>query len=313
MPEIWSFGISAPVALAIVALIGYLFGRRTRQVQMLPTGNSRRELKRAKCIVTQMEGVANDVRRQLASHHSSITTFKERIAELNQSSDDAAWTELCEEAEKMLNPTNELAAQIAQAYDQIRQQTNSLMTFTEVHTDPLTGLSNRQAMDESLDQMFAMRTRYGSEFSVAIVDVDHFKKINDQHGQLRGDRVLQDLANLLDDAARETDIVTRYGGEEFVIVMPETELEGACIFCERLREAVENGLSLTISGGLATATDQDSPRTLIARADAALYSAKKSGRNVVYRHNGEAIELVDKQSFSVAVEADEGDLVSIEN
>jgi predicted signal transduction protein with EAL and GGDEF domain len=102
--------------------------------------------------------------------------------------------------------------------------------------------------------------------------------------------MLQQLARLFDKSVRETDIVTRYGGEEFVVVMPETDLEGACVFCERLRCCVEASLRMTVSAGLAAAIEGDTPRTMLARADAALYSAKTAGRNLVFRHTGTLIE-----------------------
>ena len=123
----------------------------------------------------------------------------------------------------MLKPTLKLASQLAAAYDEIRQQSNNLMTFTEVRTDPLTGVSNRRALDETLESMFAMMHRYEHPFSVVLVDIDYFKQINDEQGHLYGDRMLKAVARLLDDNVRDTDMVARYGGEEFVIVMPQTD------------------------------------------------------------------------------------------
>ncbi len=128
--------------------------------------------------------------------------------------------------------------------------------------------------------------RYDSPFAVVILDIDHFKKINDEQGHLYGDSILKSVAKLLADNVRDTDVVTRYGGEEFVIVMPQTPLSGACIFSDRLRQTLERSLPLTISGGVAGAVDGDGAQTLLARADAALYSAKAAGRNRVFYHTG---------------------------
>jgi diguanylate cyclase (GGDEF)-like protein len=278
------------VALAAVAVIGYLVGRRRRMVAADNDQHSRREMKRARAIARDLERITQEVRKSLARHHSSVARFKSRVSVLSNDRSEAAWKELCREAESILGPTMQLAAHIAQAYDQIRQQSGQLMSFTEVRTDPLTGVSNRRAMDDALTSMTAMKHRYQVIFSIVIVDIDHFKSVNDQRGHVAGDQVLQAVAKLMDEMARETDIVTRYGGEEFVVLMPQTELSGACVLAERIRSAVERKLTLTVSVGAAEALDGESPEDLLRRADAALYLAKSCGRNRVARHDGKQAE-----------------------
>jgi diguanylate cyclase (GGDEF)-like protein len=166
------------------------------------------------------------------------------------------------------------------------------MTFTEVRTDPLTGVSNRRALDESLNNLFAMKSRYQTSFSLIICDIDHFKQVNDKHGHVYGDNVLREVAQHLDDCVRETDLVARFGGEEFVLVLPQTDLGGACILADRVRHLISEKMAVTISGGVACVKEGDTPGSLLSRADAALYSAKSGGRNLVYRHEGELIEPV---------------------
>lgn len=282
--------IPLPVALAAIALLGYMFGRRTRTQAANEADKARRELRRAQVVARELEQIAESVRKQLATHHLSVAKFKERVSTLSGDDKKAAWQDLCGEAERILKPTLRLAEQIAQAYDEIRQQTNQLMTFSEVRTDPLTRVSNRRCLDESLDSMFALMERYEEPFSLAIFDIDHFKQVNDQKGHLFGDRTLQAVARILDETVRDTDIVARYGGEEFVAVMPHTTLDDACHFAERVRVAVESELSLTISGGVAVAAEGDNAQSLLSRADAALYSAKAGGRNCIFRHTGVEIE-----------------------
>ncbi len=284
--------LPTPVAFAIIAAIGYWIGRRSRENSHTEADEARRELKRAKAVARELETIAESVRKNLASHHSSIDKFKGRVQELTSQNKEAAWQELCREAEDMLKPTLRLAAQIAHAYDEIRQQSNHLMTFTEVRTDPLTRVSNRRALDETLVTMFALLNRYEQTFAVTIFDIDHFKKINDAQGHLQGDRTLQNVARIIDETVRDTDIVARYGGEEFVVVMPHTDLPGANVFAERVRVKVQESLDLTLSGGSATAQDGDDPNSLLTRADTALYSAKAAGRNRIYCHNGQEIEPV---------------------
>jgi diguanylate cyclase len=175
---------------------------------------------------------------------------------------------------------------------QIRQQTNHLMTFTEVRTDALTGIANRRGLDESLTGQLALMNRYGVAFSLAMFDIDHFKDVNDEQGHLRGDQTLQQVARLLNESAREPDVVARYGGEEFVVVMPQTDLEGACIFAERFRLRLQEDMHLTVSGGVTAALDGDTADSILSRADAALYQAKAAGRNRVFRHTGHEVEPI---------------------
>ena len=293
--EILFGGLPATVALSAVAVIAYLFGRRTATKLQFEQSEIRREMKKAKAVVRELEQVARRVRRSLATHHTSVLNFKNRISELTCGPGEDVFRQLCQESEGMLKPTMQLAAQIAHAYDEIRQQTTYLMAFTEIRTDPLTGLGNRRTLDETLKHQFAIRQRYDTGFSLAIFDIDLFKSVNDEHGHLHGDRVLQSVARVIDRCIRESDTVIRYGGEEFVVILPEIDLQDACIFADRLRWAVEQAsdVPVTISGGVAEAIDDDDSRTVIARADSALYSAKSAGRNCVFKHTGIYIEPID--------------------
>ena len=302
--DLWSLQIPVPVALALVAMLGYMVGRRkkTDDDEMM-VGRSRRELRRAQWVAGELEKIAWNVRKSLAKHHSSISKFKERVGKLGEQQKEAAWKELCHEVEDILKPTLHLANDIASAYDEIRQQSANLMTFTEVRTDPLTGVNNRRGLDEALEIQFALMSRYQSQFSLAIFDIDNFKGVNDREGHLHGDRMLQQLAGLFDEVVRETDVVARYGGEEFVVVMPQTDLEGACVFSERLRAKIDQQMSLTVSGGVAAAVDGDTQDSLLARADNALYSAKTAGRNCVFSHDGEQTETVAVEEVPAAQEA----------
>src|SRR5438045_7458854 len=249
-------GLPIPVALAAVALIGYLFGRFQRGSGQSSEA-TRRELKRAEAIVLDLEKIAHRVRRELALHHANLAAFKRRVGELSKSAEAADWQLLCDEAERLLKPTQDLAMQLAHAYDGIRQQSSRLMTFTGQRCDPLTGLCNRQALEETLDNYLTMHRRYGMIFAVAIFDLDNFKAFNEEHGHTHGDRLLKQVASLLDQHARETDVVTRSGGEEFIVVLPATELPGATLFAERMRHTVQRSTCLTVSAGVAVVNDGD--------------------------------------------------------
>jgi diguanylate cyclase (GGDEF)-like protein len=152
-------------------------------------------------------------------------------------------------------------------------------------TDPLTGLRNRRAFLEAIEAELNRTSRSGFPTSLVLLDVDHFKRFNDEFGHPAGDVALQQVASILIDNSRSSDTVARYGGEEFGIVVPATSLEGAEIFAERLRLAVEDGpwkqRPITASFGVATGRDDGGADDLVRAADEALYIAKGAGRNRV--------------------------------
>ncbi|MEY2566509.1 MAG: hypothetical protein QOE35_1038 [Actinomycetota bacterium] len=150
--------------------------------------------------------------------------------------------------------------------------------------DALTGLGNRLRLDEDLAQLHWRCARYGWTYSLALLDIDHFKAHNDQHGHLAGDEVLRQVAVALQSAARRGDGVYRYGGEEFVVVLPGQDVAHATAAAERLRQAVETSTPVTVSAGVAGfVPDQDDrgPQLVLARADEGLYRSKAAGRNKV--------------------------------
>lgn len=152
--------------------------------------------------------------------------------------------------------------------------------------DALTGLLNRRAFSEALHDEFNRMQRHNELFSIIMLDIDHFKEVNDQFGHHVGDEVLEHLAQVLRDAIRETDWVARFGGEEFVVLLPNTQ-EGAEVVAEKIRAAVEASNpptidGLTVSLGCATATlSDDDADVVLNRADKAMYSSKREGRNKV--------------------------------
>ena len=153
-------------------------------------------------------------------------------------------------------------------------------------TDGLTGLFNRRHFDNTVEREFLRSKRYGGDLTIAIIDIDFFKKINDTYGHLCGDYVLKEVAYLIMDNFRKTDLVFRYGGEEFVALLTETTLESAKIPLERLRKTIEKyqfvyegtQINVTISIGAALNTFE-TVNEFLSSADKALYAAKNSGRN----------------------------------
>ncbi len=156
---------------------------------------------------------------------------------------------------------------------------------TQATTDPVTGLANRWAGEEALAREHARARRHARPLTVALMDLDHFKQVNDRHGHAVGDQVLAVVAEVLRDVLREADHLARWGGEEFLLVLPDTHAEEAVALAERCRAALvaarPAGLTLTASFGVAELAPSESREGLLARADTSLYSAKEAGRDQV--------------------------------
>lgn len=157
--------------------------------------------------------------------------------------------------------------------------------------DGLTGLFNRRYVMERLEAEMIRSRLQGTPLGVIIIDIDHFKKVNDQFGHLMGDKVLRETSQVMQSNARPDDILGRYGGEEFLGVFPNTVMEGLLVIADRIRLSVQNNpiqldteesLNIKVSIGMACfKADRDTSTTLLSRADEALYEAKKNGRNQV--------------------------------
>lgn len=172
---------------------------------------------------------------------------------------------------------NELLAEV--------EEKNALLKRLSV-TDKLTGLNNRIKIDEVLNSNLHMFERYDNVFSVIIIDIDHFKKVNDTYGHQIGDEVLKHFAKILKSSARITDTVGRWGGEEFMIIASETDSYGATKFATIIKNTVAEHEfpkvgKVTASFGLTQISVGDSIEDVVSRADLALYNAKESGRNRV--------------------------------
>lgn len=289
--------LSVPLALAIVATLGYLIGRKNRTSAAELAARSRRDLRRAQAAARELERIAWVVRRNLGKHHASLAKFKQRLSGLINQEQDEAWKDLSRQAAEILTPTLRLANQIASAYDEIREQSHNLMAFSGSGSDPLTGMTNRSGLDDFLAAQLALKERYEVGFSAALLDLDRFKDVDDEQGDVQGDRVLQQVAQILDQTARQTDLVARCGSEQFVVVLPRTDLEGACTLAERMRATIQEQTPLTVSAGVTEALDGDTLESLLSRAEAALGQAKAAGRNCVWWHDGERMQPVTAASL----------------
>jgi diguanylate cyclase len=190
-----------------------------------------------------------------------------------------------QQAEQQVEELTEKLESVQDESKQLRQRLQD--EHNQAMIDTLTGIPNRLAYNERLAQEVARWQRYKSPLVTAVWDVDHFKSVNDNYGHQAGDKVLTVIGKVLYKSSRETDFVARFGGEEFVMLMPETDLESAVVAAENLRKAIEDTefhfrgkrVPITISCGLSEFRLGDTPEQVFERADKALYEAKDSGRN----------------------------------
>jgi diguanylate cyclase (GGDEF)-like protein len=178
---------------------------------------------------------------------------------------------------------------LALAYQMRHHQESSLRAEHLSRLDPLTGLYNRRGFLALVEPIWSLAVRNGRPLILIMLDIDYFKQVNDQHGHAAGDRVLVETADLLAKACRMGDILARWGGEEFILLLPETDLEQACLFAERVRQSIEtrrlairpDTIAVTASFGVVERDQQFGLDELINEADKWLYRAKQSGRNRV--------------------------------
>src|SRR5215210_4196298 len=187
-----------------------------------------------------------------------------------------------------------VALRLKRERDSLRKRAEEAIARADVAqeramTDALTGLLNRYGLQHILVREMAETRRYNRPLSCLMIDIDHFKTVNDMQGHLAGDTALQQVTSVLTENVRGSDVVFRYGGEEFLVLLPETDLKGSISLAEKIRSAAhsrsfgdgERIFSLTLSAGVATLWDNESGNDMIARADMALYQAKEQGRNRV--------------------------------
>ncbi|XZE36560.1 GGDEF domain-containing protein [Pirellulaceae bacterium SH501] len=216
--------------------------------------------------------------------------------------------------EQIVAANRQLQERLDSAEQKLEDQTKQLAGYlSEARTDALTGLANRRAFDQRIEECFGKWTKLKSLFSLALIDIDHFKKINDSYGHPAGDAVLREVANRLRDFTAETLQIARYGGEEFAVLLESDAVAAANLMerirltmCERPVSAEGHEIPVTLSCGVSQIAPDDRIGKLVRRSDEALYTAKMAGRNRVFVHNGNACEVFGKPAPGGIVQANTG-------
>jgi diguanylate cyclase len=284
---------------AIQLIAGIAIGLWLRRPGSDEANRGMQSMIQASLAAERLKLVTDELSTSAHEHRSQL----EQATELLNSGTSRRGGELAELVVHVINDivraNQSLQSQLESAEQRLEKQALEIEAhISRSLTDSLTGLPNRRAFNERLEERMSAWNRRQEQFSLLMLDVDHFKKFNDEHGHLAGDQVLSVVGRTIRGAVRLEDAVARYGGEEFAVLLPNTTLEQAAVVAEKIRHAVaaavvehnDQKFAVTISGGMATIIPGDTTHSLIHNADVALYAAKEAGRNQVCAHTGDCAE-----------------------
>ena len=278
--------------------MGFLFGRKLRRsgdgVGVWDQGDRERLL-----------GLLQELSEWTSDYSGNVAEYQTRLGEVTEEVQqvglkNASQSRVVSLLQQIMANGAQMQARLEAAEKQLERQRTQIESYlSEARTDGLTGLSNRRAFDQQIDQMFAGYRKGGRSFVLTLIDIDHFKSVNDTHGHQVGDRVLQWLSATMRSELDRALMVARFGGEEFAVIS-EGPLRQVAEKMNELRRKIshqridcgEVTLEVTISVGLSEPRDDLVVAPVIRRADEALYAAKNIGRNRVYFHDGRGPTLV---------------------
>ena len=261
----------------------------------LPATFDARDVGTAVELISRLSEITSSVAIEVRQHSGNIQSVNDELGAIQSGDVAAVAAAVC----KLLVMNQQTQQRLSQAELRLQAQQRQLQDVTSaVKTDSLTGLMNRRGLDDELAATILRFQQKGRPSTVLLLDVDHFKRFNDTHGHMVGDLALKRLADVLLSQARESDIVARFGGEEFVVVFGGARLSTVVARAEAMRTAIgkatitagEKELRITASAGLAELSTGDTAEALLKRADEALYAAKLDGRDCCYSHEGDRLQ-----------------------
>src|SRR4051812_21013000 len=304
-------GLLAAVQLAI----GVILGMWVKRSDSTATEHSKHDLMQAGLIAKRLQSLADEMSSSAQEHRSKLDRASHLLTSGANTSDESLAELVVDVIGDVVRANQNLKSKLNTAEGRLQEQAVEIEAhMSRSLTDALTGLPNRREFNERLEERMGAWNRRRDVFSLLLLDVDHFKKLNDRYGHLAGDQVLSTIGRALRGSIRREDAVARFGGEEFAILLPSTSLEDAIQAAQKVREAVarvaidrnNQQIAVTVSGGLATIESNERVEALIQRADSALYAAKAAGRNCTFLHNGidcrlaEGLQSETAQSSSAA-------------
>lgn len=250
----------------------------------------------AQKVLLEVLRVVNDFSGETESYNKGVDQYLDRISEdFEHEGVKSVFKELVEATATLKKSGEHIQKKLVESKEEINSLRKNLQQVTiEAQRDFLTGVFNRKTFEKIFDELAIHSKEHNKELCLMMIDIDHFKRFNDKFGHLLGDEVLKIVARALTEILKGRDIVARFGGEEFIVILPDTPIEGGLKVAEMIRKTIsekelkrkdtgDNYGSITVSIGLARFRNIDTLPTLIKRADDALYQSKNMGRNRVTR------------------------------
>jgi diguanylate cyclase len=293
---------------AVQLVAGIALGMWLRRCDRADGERGRREMLRANMIAKRLQELVDEMSNSAHEHRAQLDRASHLLTSSDGETDEAIAELVVDVIGNIVRANHDLQSQLETAENRLEKQAKELEAhISRSLTDPLTGLPNRREFNERLEERMSVWKRRKEVFSLLMLDVDYFKKLNDEHGHLAGDQMLAAIARAVRGAVRREDVVARYGGEEIAVLLPSTSLKKAKVVAEKVRETVsrtvvpynDQDISATVSGGLATITANDTAESIIERADEALYQAKAAGRNRTCIHDGSGTELANDSAVTL--------------
>jgi len=287
-------GVAQLAAGVVVGLV--LSGRKSKS-----TPADEHHAGRLRYFARRLFDLVKNMSDDLGEHRDQISLLNQELSSTRAGEHGEPTDFVLKTIARILHVNERLQSRLDDAEERLREHTEQIESqAVEARTDPLTGLPNRRAFDDELTRRVAEWRQRSAAFCLVMVDIDHFKKLNDTFGHPAGDRVLCRVAKALRREIREMDLAARIGGEEFALILPGTRPADAFRMTERIRASVaaeayqveQTEIRVTVSLGLATIASDDDAAALMQRADEALYAAKHAGRNCGFFHNGLACQRI---------------------